>query len=397
MWERFAESARQAILIAQNYSLETGKIVTPAHLLLGLVEVESEHLDQLLVFAGVSREELKFYAQSLLEPTKTDEASEPKLSAQAKRALELAAHEATLLKHSLVGPEHLFLALVRLNDQEIAPTLRAMGFEFQAAQRQLALHDLPFPVGNPLNDLTENGRTILENAQTAMRTTFCGRINTLHLLLGLLADSESEFAENLRASGVDLEQLQSAAKAAIVSDGEIATPNKRFSDGAKAAFERARIVSRERGEKWIGAESLLLALLDGKKNDDGAARVLGQFGPERMIAVLQIGLVESKSRVSIKNTAPKISWLWFLSPMFFVAFGLLADVFGRTTQVPDLSWSQMILIGQTPVWFLTFLAVIFKRPISIRIRLIHYSLGLLITGTFWACIQPLHPIFWKYF
>ncbi|RYG64424.1 hypothetical protein EON80_19250, partial [bacterium] len=133
--------------------------------------------------------------------------------------------------------------------------------------RQLRAHlrsqhnDRPFYAGNVLDSLSKTSVRVIEAAQAAMRDSFCGQISTTHLLLGLLAPPENSAVTTLRAAGVDIEAFKDAARAMLTSDGQIATPQKKFAPTVKRAIERAKDESIKNGFTSISPAHLLVALL----------------------------------------------------------------------------------------------------------------------------------------
>ena len=156
---------------------------------------------------------------------------------------------------------------------------------------------------HPLENLAPDAQNAIESAYREMRASFCGRISTLHLLLGVLNDEKVVL--ELEKLGLDFETLKSEAKAQISQDSELATSEKRFSNGAKRALERAKTEANGRGRSQIHAEHLFAGLLPqnatwkenwtfGKDLDDGGAKILANVNAKKWGEVLGPSPIESQ-------------------------------------------------------------------------------------------------------
>lgn len=301
MWQRFTLSAREAVLGAQNLSVGSrSSSVGITHLFVAtLQKIEADsHLAALLLRADLKAEEAVLYAQAALEPDAAfDPNAEPKLSAGAKRVLEFAADEARRAGDNYIGTEHLVLACLRLDlrDETLLHAIAPLGWDLpvlRAHRRELKSLAAQRPTGHPLESLTGEAERAVEAAYAAMRATFCGRISTAHLLLGLL-QSDNRAGELLVEVGASPDELKAQSRAVIRSDAVLATPDKRFDKGAKRALDRAKREAQSRGYKFIGADHLLLGLLPrrptlrerltwGRTVPDEAAHVLAGVDGEKL-------------------------------------------------------------------------------------------------------------------
>ncbi|HEX8464746.1 MAG TPA: Clp protease N-terminal domain-containing protein, partial [Abditibacterium sp.] len=191
-------------------------------------------------------------------------------------ALQIANHS----HQNVINPEHLFIACVAYQrGPHLGETLRPLGLDAAQLKQHLAsLHasKTPYRKGNPLNSLTQQSEKAIEAAHAAMRANFSGRISTSHLLLGLLSDENFASVTMLQDIGADLEALKCRARETIVSDGQIATPQKKFSPGAKRALERAAREAKAANHHFIGTDHLLLALLPQRETWRGKLKAGGQ-------------------------------------------------------------------------------------------------------------------------
>lgn len=285
---------------AQNLSVESrNSFVGITHLFVAtLQKIDADSpLAALLLRAGLKAEEAALYAQAALEPDAAfDPKAEPKLSAGAKRALEFAADEARRAGDSHIGTEHLLLACLRpQRDETLLRAIAPLGWDLHALRahhRELKSSSVPRPTGHPLESLSGDADRAIDAAYTAMRATFCGRISTAHLLLGLM-DGDNRAVELLGEARASPDDLKAQTRAAIRSDAILATPDKRFDSGAKRALDRAKFEAQSRGYGFIGADHLLLGLLPkrptmrerlrwGRDVRDEAARVLAQVDGEKL-------------------------------------------------------------------------------------------------------------------
>ena len=307
----FTEAAQQAISRAHHLAVaRQSSQVEAAHLFLGLLPPENEEslIPTLLQVSGVAREEVELYAASALENETHGDAAEPKLSPDAKRIIRMAMSESNRHNAALIGPEHLFIACIaHQRGPHLGEVLRPLGLD--AAQLRQHLRGLnqaktPYRAGNPLNSLTEQGERAIAAAHAAMRASFCGQISTSHLLLGLLSDENFGSVEMHQLTGIHIEDLKRRARETVVSDGQIATPQKKFSPGAKRALERAKVEATRAGYEFIACEYLLLALLPqpegwseklvaGNQNLDSVAHLWTSAQAEALRATLAPDPVES--------------------------------------------------------------------------------------------------------
>lgn len=266
MWNRFTDDARQTILKAQEIAgKQHHSVVDSGHLCLALLDdgERNQNVFQLLQICGVSLAEARLYAQSTLESLPPD-GGEPKLTPGAKKLLELAADEARQIGSENIGVEHLFIACVRHQSHaHVGEVLRPLGLDAGALrQHLLGLSGSKRGRGSsPLNLLNNDSKKALDAAEARMRATFCGQISTTHLLLGLLDEGHQSALNPLMGAGVDIEAFKQEVRGAIVTDGHVAMPQRRFSAATKRALERAKREAYERDFSLIGPNHLLLGLL----------------------------------------------------------------------------------------------------------------------------------------
>jgi len=142
---------------------------------------------------------------------------------EARRSVEAAQQEARMLGHDSLGDEDLLLGILRADEGIAAEALSSLG-------------------------------VTLEDAR---------------------AESEAMFSGALASIGISLEEIRREAGDAF----DLRIPDKRripFAPGAKKVLEQAVATSVRLGDKYLGTEHILLAILE---NDDGTAvRILARLG-----------------------------------------------------------------------------------------------------------------------
>ncbi len=304
--QTLASGAQRAIENAQELARVVGnQRVESVHLLLGALQIEppDAQLGALLQISELKAEEVRLYAQSALEhaPSLATDAL-PRLSESAKLTLQLAGKEARRTNCALVDISHIFVACFRAqNASQLAEVLAPLGVspdQLSLHLRQLARGETAKEIQNesPLAQLTVHGERALEAAHAAMRARFCGRISTLHLLIGVLENPDSEAVAALQTVMIDVAELKQRADVAASGDGEIAGPNRRFTPAAKRALDRAKAAARDGGRNHIGSADLLLGLLPqptllieraqfGAQPDDPAAALLRDVNADLVRAI----------------------------------------------------------------------------------------------------------------
>ena len=274
-----------------------------AHLLLGTLQMEPPDatLEALLQISGLKAEEVRLYAQSAPRSQKPL-APGTSMSDSVRRTIRIAGKEAYRTNSALVDVSHFFVACF---NPRASPELAAVLAPLGVSAPQLSLHLRQLMRGkaakslmdeSPLAHLTAHGQRALEVAEKTMRAQFCGRISTLHLLIGVLENSDSEAVAALQTLMIDGDELKRRAAVAAVGDGEIAGPNRRFTPATKRALDRAKAAARDGGRAQIGSADLLLGLLPqptllieraqfGARPDDPAAAVLREVDADLVRAI----------------------------------------------------------------------------------------------------------------
>lgn len=124
MFERYTESARRALFYARYETSELGGIaIETEHLLMGLIRETQGLVPQILARSQVSAESVRsdIEHRSVFRE-KIATSVEMPFTADTQSALTAAAEEADRLGHAFLGPEHLFLGLLR-NERSVAASI----------------------------------------------------------------------------------------------------------------------------------------------------------------------------------------------------------------------------------------------------------------------------------
>jgi hypothetical protein len=368
---RYSAAVNLAVVRAQHLAVaRQSACVETAHLFLGLLQVESEEqslVTTLLEISGVTIEEAKLYALSAIQTDGKLKRGEPPISRTAQRTLALALEEADKLGSATVRNEHLLIAcLHHQRGQHVGEVLRPLGLD--AATLRAHLHNLtasgkPASSGSPLLFLTEDAKAAVEAAHASMRNSFCGRISTAHLLLGVLADEKNVAVETLQTCNVDIAALMQATRSAITSDGEIAGPQKKFSPAAKRTLERAKKEADRCQKSLIGPQHLLYALLPrpasvpervafGADIDDPLERIWLQWPVDdierRYVEMWRQGkpqLPVAEPPSSVPDSWIKLNWYWVVAGVLWWAWAWLFELVGALPLVVALAFAIFVAIG----------------------------------------------------
>jgi ATP-dependent Clp protease ATP-binding subunit ClpC len=139
MFERFTESARQALFFARYETAQLGAIsIETEHILLGLIRDVKGLVARILALSAVSvasiREEIE--ARAVFQENLPTSREIP-FTAETKRILQFAADEADRLKHAYIGTEHLLLGVLREDSSVAASILIARGLRLDEVRNTI--------------------------------------------------------------------------------------------------------------------------------------------------------------------------------------------------------------------------------------------------------------------
>lgn len=137
MFERYTERARRTVFFARYEASQYGSpYIETEHFLLGLLR-EDPQVTKLLPRA-ITMQEIRSEVEKRIDIRECISTSiEVPLSAQCKRALNLAAEEANRLGHDRIGTEHLLLGLLRISDGLAAQILRVDAVNLQHLREKI--------------------------------------------------------------------------------------------------------------------------------------------------------------------------------------------------------------------------------------------------------------------
>jgi ATP-dependent Clp protease ATP-binding subunit ClpC len=149
MFERFTESARQVVVLAQEEarSLKHGYIGTE-HLLLGLIR-ENGRATTTLRAHGVELQPARdWVVEHVGQRDKEPPTGQLPLTPRMKKIFELALEDAQALGHNAIGTQHLLIALLHEGQGTALHALRALGAPpedvWTSAFRQLGVDAPPY-------------------------------------------------------------------------------------------------------------------------------------------------------------------------------------------------------------------------------------------------------------
>jgi ATP-dependent Clp protease ATP-binding subunit ClpC len=118
-------------------------------------------------------------------------------------------------------------------------------------------------VSNVLDGYSAGARRVVSLAIAEARQLGHGRVGTEHLLLGLLADADSDAAVALRASGATLAGARFTVSEVVTEVVESADDEELpFTPRAQRALERAGRFARRYRDPEVDADHVLLGVLD---------------------------------------------------------------------------------------------------------------------------------------
>ncbi|MDQ4018274.1 MAG: hypothetical protein M3188_00380 [Actinomycetota bacterium] len=134
----------------------------------------------------------------------------------------------------------------------------------------------PSRFGWPFERFTRRARQVVVLAQEEAETLGHRRVGTEHLVLGLLRSEDEAVARVLAEAGVTLDAARAQARELVGE--ETARRRAPFTRAAKRALANALHEARALGDNFIGAEHVLLGLLDDERA--GAVAMLRALGAD---------------------------------------------------------------------------------------------------------------------
>jgi ATP-dependent Clp protease ATP-binding subunit ClpA len=277
MFERFTEQARQVVILAQDEarSLRHNYIGTE-HILLGLLRVDESFAASTLESLDVTLDRVRSEVIRVVSRGAEIPTGQIPFTPRAKRALELALREAISRGHRMIGPEHILLALVQVEEGVAVRVVEYLGTTAEEVRAQVghlseqsgkapARLDRPAPrsakpKGGEL-PFTHGAKKVLDLAQDEARGLKHHSVGAEHILLALLRVEESLVARILESLEVTVEEVRSRVVVRLVGEGKtVVTGEIPLAPRAEKIVQFAVREARSHGHRSVGTEHLLLGL-----------------------------------------------------------------------------------------------------------------------------------------
>lgn len=139
---------------------------------------------------------------------------------------------------------------------------RSMGVTKQAAQKRFVPKGPEPGASEGFGRFTPRARNVVVTAQNEAHAAHNDQIGTVHLVLGLVAESKGLAALAIAAQDVTLDAIRAAATAAIPPAADTTPALVPFDAAAKKALELTFREALRLGHDYVGTEHVLLALLE---------------------------------------------------------------------------------------------------------------------------------------
>ncbi|MGU3581757.1 Clp protease N-terminal domain-containing protein [Rhodococcus sp. C26F] len=173
---------------------------------------------------------------------------------------------------------------------------QSMGVSKQAAQKRfVSKSDNDLDPEQGFSRFTPRAQNTVMASMNEARATGSPEITPVHLILGLLVDTESLAARALAAQDVDFAALRSAAVAMLPEPSSDVPELVPYDTGARKALELTFREALRLGHNYIGTEHILLALLE-LENGDGVLSAAGvnKSAVEKKVAEDLAAIVEAQ-------------------------------------------------------------------------------------------------------
>lgn len=226
---------------------------------------------------------------------------------RARRVIFFARYEASVFGSACIDTEHLLLGLLREGKGPEVQILLRNEVSHQSVQRQLESRAAAGPRTSTAVDIPLSGqaRRVLEHAAEEADRMSAPHVGTEHLLLGLLAEAESDAGRLLRSNGLRLEEVREELRLGSLTRETPPRPKEAFSKlahfvgalqekgaryhvSAVQGGEAMRVEVAVPEERWAatlfadGRVAVEVFGLTGAVQDEAAlARLLSRIGPTR--------------------------------------------------------------------------------------------------------------------
>ncbi|MDH4099821.1 MAG: ATP-dependent Clp protease ATP-binding subunit [Nitrospirota bacterium] len=194
MFEKFTERGRRVIILAREEAeRHMNDYLGTEHLLLGILREEDGIPISILKKLGLTVEQVRIEIERNI-PTGTNSITfgEVPMTPRAKRVLELAVEEARLLGYNYVSSEHIFLGMIREEEEIGGKILRSLGANLLGA-RQLTINYLRRTQNqakdkkSPTPTLDEFCRDLTQLAREGKLDPVIGRATEIERILQILS------------------------------------------------------------------------------------------------------------------------------------------------------------------------------------------------------------------
>ncbi len=151
---------------------------------------------------------------------------------EARRVLKLAQHEAERMRHAQIGTEHILLGLLREKEGVASRVLSDLGLQSGDVQHwveRLSTIRQETPIAGRDLELTPRTKRVLELAGDEARRRGDAKIDTHHILLGLVRQGDGTALEVLHRLGVTGDQIRRVTDRAVQYQSMPVTKERRKS------------------------------------------------------------------------------------------------------------------------------------------------------------------------
>jgi four helix bundle protein len=277
---------------AQRYNHE---YIGTEHILLGLVKEGSGVGATALKSMGVDIKQLRREVEGMVK-SGPDMVTMGKLpqTPRAKQVIIYAIEEARALGHNYVGTEHILLGLLRETDGIAAQVLRNLGLKLGDVRQEVlnllgagSGQNRGVPLQGPGPDmpwvevpvrLGDRALGVMVSARREAQQSGQEHIQTEHVLLSLVGESNGLAVVALRSLGVDTQKLRPAVEKLVPSALGLAPPGgPASSHSVKEVIWRAAEDAYRQDCPFVDTGHLLLGLIQDPQST--AARALTSLGP----------------------------------------------------------------------------------------------------------------------
>ena len=139
IFDTFSDRAREAVYQAGTYARQyNNNFIGAEHLLLALLDHKGKVLEKVLAALNISDEAVSRDLQRFIQPGRQQPGGdEDNLTPGVKMILRLAFEEANEMGHQYVGPEHLFLGILRESENVSYRVLKSLGADLDLARQKV--------------------------------------------------------------------------------------------------------------------------------------------------------------------------------------------------------------------------------------------------------------------